>query len=238
MTFSLIGFCNRTQKIGYVISTSSPAVGQRCCDIVPGYGVFTYQAFVDSRLRAAARKLMELGLSPSKVLKDVGDCDERFAYRQIAILDLYGRSAIHTGESAIKWSGHVAGADHVAIGNVLAGEQVVTEMSRAFIEASDEELEERLMRAIEAGRDAGGQPDGQVSAAIVVAGGEETPPMSEPFLNLRIDVSLEPIGELRKIFDWYLPLVPYYKQWIKDPSSVGRYKDFLRGRELPINPYL
>ena len=41
-------------------------------------------------------------------------------------------------------------------------------MARTFESTETEELEARLLRAVEAGRDAGGQPEGQRSAALIV----------------------------------------------------------------------
>jgi len=41
-----------------------------------------------------------------------------------------------------------------------------------------------------------------------------------------VDVSEEPIAELRRIFDWYKPLIPYYEERGRNPL-VPRFKDYL-----------
>ena len=124
------------------------------------------------------------------------------------------------------------GSDHVVSGNVLVGEKVVQAMAEAFEGSASQELEERLMRAVEAGRDAGGQEEGQTSCALVVYGDH-----SFPIVNLRVDVALEPVAEMRRIFDWFKPLIPYYVARTLDPTSVAPKKAVLEKMGLPANPY-
>ena len=78
-----------------------------------------------------------------------------------------------------------------------------------------------MLRAIEAGRDAGGQEEGQTSAGLLVYGSE-----TYSRLDLRVDVSDEPVAELRRIFDWYEPLIPYYEERGRNPL-VPRVKEYL-----------
>ena len=82
-------------------------------------------------------------------------------YRQIAVVDVYGRAHAVTGARNPLWCGHRIGEGYACAGNVLAGEQVVAEMAKAFEAGADESLAERLMRAVEAGRDAGGVEGGE-----------------------------------------------------------------------------
>ena len=232
MTFTVLGYCPRSGKAGFCQATSTPAVGWRCTDVVPGRGVLTVQAHGDYRQLQLAKKLMAFGYSPAKVLKDLAADDKFFDYRQIAVLDFYGNAAVNTGSRARPWAGELAGPDFVATGNVLVGEKVVKAMADAFRGASKGELEERLLRTVEAGRDAGGQEEGQTSSALVVYEKHEF-----PIVNLRVDVSLEPVGELRKIFDWFKPLIPYYVERTLDPGSVVPKKAWLEKRGLVVNPY-
>lgn len=103
-------------------------------------------------------------------------------------------------------------------------------MSEAFESSVGEDLEERMLRAIEASRDAGGEPNGQVSAAMIVYGRHEF-----PLVNLRANIHSEPVGELRRVFDWYRPLIPYHTQRTMDPGSVLPLRDALAaaGRTWP-----
>ncbi|MEO8204198.1 MAG: DUF1028 domain-containing protein [Betaproteobacteria bacterium] len=232
MTFSILGRCARTGKAGFCQATSTPAVGWRITDIVPGKGVVTIQAHGDYRRLQVAKKLIEFGHTPEKVLKDLCEGDKYFEFRQFAILDYYGNFAVRTGNRTRSWAGEIAAHDHIATGNVLVGEQVVRAMSEAFVKSEGEELEERFMRALEAGRDAGGQEEGQTSAAIVVFGRHEF-----PLVNLRVDVSAEPVGELRRNLDWFKPLIDYYEKRTLDPGSVEPKKQYLEKLGLKANPY-
>jgi uncharacterized Ntn-hydrolase superfamily protein len=232
VTFTILGYCRRTGKAGFCQATSTPAVGWRCTDVVFGRGVLTVQAHGDYRQLQIAKRLMESGHSPAQVLEQLRKGDAFFDYRQIAILDFDGNVAFSTGPKARPWAGEIVAADHVVTGNVLVGEKVVQAMAAAFSGSAAEELEERLMRAVEAGRDAGGQEEGQTSCALVVYEKH-----SFPIVNLRVDVALEPVGEMRKIFDWFKPLIPYYIARTLDPTSVVPKKAVLEKMGLPVNPY-
>ena len=232
MTFSILGHCPRSGKAGFCQATSTPAVGWRITEVVPGKGVVTVQAHGDYRQLQLAKRLMEFGHSPAKVLKELSEDDRYFQHRQVAVLDFHGNTAVNTGSKARPWAGEIAHPDHIATGNVLVGPHVVKAMSEAFLASAGEELEERLMRAVEAGRDAGGQEEGQTSCALVVWEKHDF-----PIVNLRVDVAAEPVGEMRRIFDWFKPLIPYYVKRTLDPTSVEPKKAVLEKMGLPVNPY-
>jgi len=232
LTFTVLGTCKRTGKTGFCQATSTPAVGWRCTDVVPGRGVLTVQAHGDYRQLQLAKKLFAAGQAPEKVLKDLSEGDPFFNFRQIAVLDLHGNVAVHTGSRARPWAGEIAGPEFVATGNVLVGEKVVQAMADSFRATGKDDLEERLLRSVEAGRDAGGQEEGQTSCALVVYERH-----AFPIVNLRVDVSLEPVGEMRRIFDWFRPLIPYYIERTLDPGSVVPKKAWLEARGLVVNPF-
>lgn len=232
MTFTVIAHCRRSGRIGFCQATSTPAVGWRCTDVVPGHGVVTVQAHGDYRLLQRAASLMREGHAPERVRAELLAHDPHAEYRQVAILDLHGRSAVVTGPKARPWAGEIVREGHVVSGNVLVGPQVLEAMTQAFEASDDQELEERLLRAVEAGRDAGGQAEGQTSCALVVYAEH-----AFPIVNLRVDVALEPVGEMRRILDWFKPLIPYYVARTLDPGSVAPKKAVLEAMGLPVNPY-
>ena len=69
------------------------------------------------------------------------------------------------------------------------------------------------MRALEAGKAAGGQPNGELSGGLFVVD-------REPYatVDLRIDLHPEPVAELRRLADHYFPLVEYYNLRPRDPN--------------------
>lgn len=233
MTFIILATCERTGKIGFAQTTSTGAIGgRRTARALPGIGAFTIQAYGSAPVADLTERLLRLGFSARKTLEETCTSDRFRDWRQIAVVRPDGDIACHTGKRAVQWAGHIEGKNFAAAGNVLVGPQVVDAMAKSFEQSAGEELEERLVRGIEAGRDAGGQPDGQTSAVIHVFHGR-----SYPIVDLRVDMHPEPVGELRKIFDWYRPLIPYYNARTADPSSVPRYKQWLTEQGLPLNPF-
>lgn len=215
MTFTILATCPKTGKAGFATSTSTPAVGWRPVKVVPNRGVVCIQALGDYRKLLLGQKLMEQGHLPQKILEDLSAGDPDIEYRQIAIMDFEGRSAVFTGPAVWKWCGEVVGEDHIATGNSVLDEGVVRAMSDAYAHSAGEELEVRLIKSLLAARDAGGQASGQSSAVIRVCGRRE-----HPLVDLRIDKHPEPIGALATLFDWYRPLIPYFADAALAPPPV------------------
>ncbi len=213
MTYSIVARCPKTGEYGVGIATYSPNVGVRCPIVVPGRGAASMQAVANPNLLPIARRLIESGLSAEKVVAELLSSDPFPQSRQVAVVDVYGRAHAFTGEKNAKWAGHVTGEGFAAAGNVLAGEPVVKAMAKAFEASAAEPLAERLVRAVEAGRDAGGQPEGQNSSALMVYGTH-----SFPVVDLRVDLHDAPEAELRRLWDWFRPMVPYYVERAFSPN--------------------
>ena len=157
MTYTVIGRCGTSGRLGIAIATYSLAVGGYCPSIRAGVGAVSTQAFVNPGLGPLALRLMALGYRAEKVMAELAESDPEFDWRQIALIDRDGGAVAHTGRNTRPWSGHVTADGVVAMGNVLAGEAVVTAIAEGFEASAGEGLDERLLRALEAGRDAGGQ---------------------------------------------------------------------------------
>ena len=215
MTFSIIGRCERTGMTGVAIATRPMAIGAKCPFVRPHIGGLVVQANGDPRLGALGLRLLEMGYTAPKVLKELMESDgaERIEWRQIAVVDRDGRSAAHTGRNNEDWRGHVAGRNFVACGNRLVSERVCSVMAERFERHAELELADRLLVALEAARDAGGQVAGQHSAALLVYHQR-----SYAWVDLRADEHDEPIGELRRLYKLYVPLMPYYDQRPNNPS--------------------
>lgn len=213
MTYSISARCPRTGEYGVGIATYSPNVGVRCPVVVPGRGAGSMQAVANPLLLPMARRLMEQGFSAEKIVAELQSADPFPQSRQLAVVDVYGRAHAFTGEKNPKWCGHVTGDGYAVAGNVLAGEQVVKAMAKAFEDSASEPLAERLVRSVEAGRDAGGQPEEQNSAALLVYGQHPF-----PIVDLRVDLHDTPEAELRRLWDWFRPMVPYYVERALSPA--------------------
>jgi uncharacterized Ntn-hydrolase superfamily protein len=223
-TFSVVGRCSRTGKVGVGIATRALAVSARCPHAKANVGAVTTQAYTDPRLGYLAMRLLELGFSAERVVDELVRSDPHHRVRQLAVVDRDGNAAAYTGEATSPWSGHLKDANVVALGNYLLGGHVVQAIFEAFQSTAGQDLEERLLRAIEAGRDAGGQHEGQRSAGLLVYDRAEY-----PWIDLRVDEHTEPIGELRRVFEVYKPLREYFNLRPSNPA-LGRENEWLAAR--------
>ncbi len=212
MTFATIAWCKRTKKLGVGIATHAPAVGNRCPIVRPRMGAASVQLIADPRQTQLVGRLLDLGYSAPKVLEEVKASDPFIHRRQIGIVDSYGNTAAYSGPLEGMVSTHVLGDAFVSMGNGIVSEEVVAAMAAAMEESAEEELSDRLMASVEAGAAAGGQAEGQFSGALLVYGDE---PFAE--LDLRVDYHEGAVAELRRIYDWFRPIIPYYLERSHDP---------------------
>jgi uncharacterized Ntn-hydrolase superfamily protein len=217
-TFTMIGRCEREGLLGICLTSSPLSVGARCPFIKANVGAVSTQAYTDPGLGPLALRLLELGYSPAKVLEEIKSSDAWSEYRQIGIVDKNGASAVFTGEKNLDWKGARNGPNYVAMGNYLTRPEVVDAMTDAFLASGEEVLEERLMRAVEAGRNAGGELGGHLSSALIVFGRD-----TYARTDLRVDMFPkhaergDAVDELRRVFAEYKPLIPYYEARAANP---------------------
>jgi len=217
-TFSIIGRCSRTGMLGVAITTSDLAVGSRCPYVRPDVGAVSTQAFTDPRLGPKALDLLGDGLSADEAIQSIEADDHFIERRQLGIVSSNGGSAARTGEMNKPWAGHIARQNFVAMGNGLAGEGVVRAMAETFEQSESENLEVRLLRAIEAGQAAGGEAEDMTpyhSAALLVYADQ-----SFPRVDLRVDEHTDALGELRRIFDLYRPNIDFFSLRATDPEAA------------------
>ncbi len=220
MTYSIIGRCPRTGRLGLGITTFSLAVGGRCEGVAANIGVCKTQAFPNRTNDPLGIKLMAQGYVPARVMEMFAANDTEHDYRQIAIMDREGRIAAHTGSGTRGWSGHKVDIDCVAFGNGLVGPQVLDGLIAGFMAKPGDALEYRLMRALEGGRDAGGQGDAnshrpERSAAIKVVGR-----LDYPDVDVRVDVHPTAVEELRRVLDEFKLYEEFYRERGRNPSKA------------------
>jgi uncharacterized Ntn-hydrolase superfamily protein len=220
MTFTIVARCERTGMLGIGTATSSPAVGVRVPFVRPRLGAVAIMAIADQRLGQTALNLLEIGYKAPGVIEQLAAADPNCEYRQLGVVDDDGFAAARTGTMNRDWCGHRCRDGYIVLGNALVGERVIDAMEEAYLASADDDLEERLMRAVEAGRDAGGQPQGQHSAALLVF---DRKTFSR--VDLRVDIHDAPEAELRRVFDAYKPFIPYYEVRQVDPT-VGSFEEW------------
>jgi len=171
MTYSILGFDPSNGDLGVAVQSKFPGVGSLVPYGEAGAGAVATQAFANPRHGSVGLTLLRCGATPQQAMQVLVDSDDRATRRQFALIDTNGGTAAYTGADIDNWdgwSGSAAGAGCVAVGNGLAGSDVVHEMVRQFQQASGRPLAERLMSALVAGEGAGGDIRGQQSAALLV----------------------------------------------------------------------
>jgi uncharacterized Ntn-hydrolase superfamily protein len=217
-TYTILGHCPRDGLIGLAIASSPLAVASRCAFVRPGCGAVATQAYSNPAIGPWALSLLERGASPEAAIEEIRRSDPHPTFRQVGIIDRRGDTAVLTGPDCLDWKGHAIGKGYACLGNYLIGPQVVAAMDESWRKSEGDILEERLLRGIEAARNAGGDHGGPpLSAALIVYGAA---PYSRT--DLRVDMhdgapDEDAIHDLRRIFTKYRPLISYYEARAKDP---------------------
>ena len=216
MTFSIIGRCPRTRQLGAAVSTSNIAVGTRVPFARAGVGAILTQHRTDPRLGPRGLDLLASGCTAEEALRALIASTVHIDWRQVAVIDAAGRTAAHSGKHVKPHLGEVHGKDCVAIGNILANERVVPTMTAAFQVDGHKHLADRLLTALEAGLEAGGEHGPVRSAALLVVQEERF-----PLVDLRIDAAERPIAALRALWQEYLPWVDEFVVRAVDPDRAS-----------------
>lgn len=167
MTFSLVARCARTGQFGMVISSSSPAVAARCAHGRAGVGVVASQNVTNPALGPAVLDLLAAGQVAAEALAGVMAGEAHPDYRQVLVVDGTGATAVHSGAKALGTWAEARGRDCASGGNLLAHPGIPAAMVAAF-ETAEGPLGDRLIAALKAGRDAGGEAGPVHSAGLLV----------------------------------------------------------------------
>ncbi|AYC34889.1 DUF1028 domain-containing protein [Pseudomonas cavernae] len=218
MTFSIVGRCAETGQLGIAISSSSIAVGARCPWLRAGVGAVASQNVTLPALGPQILDALEAGQEPAVALDQALTRNGYSQYRQVALLDSQGRSALFSGSEALGTHNALAGEQCVAAGNLLSSPAVIAAMISAF-EQTPGALAERLLAAMHAAMAAGGEAGPVHSAALKVVGD-----LVWPIIDLRVDwAEHDPIGELDKLWQAYRPQQQDYITRALDPTAAPSY---------------
>jgi uncharacterized Ntn-hydrolase superfamily protein len=200
-TFSIVGFDPETDSLGVAVQSKFLAVGALVPYARAGVGAVATQALANVTYGPRALELLAQGKTVSETIELLTEEVQQKALRQVGVVDARGHAAAFTGEDCHDWAGSLIGEHYAIQGNILAGRQVVEDMASAY-EASDDDLAGRLLAALDAGQEAGGDPRGKQSAALlVVREGGGYGGGNDRLVDLRVDDHPEPIRELARIRD-------------------------------------
>ena len=218
MTFSLVARCAETGMFGMAISSSSPAVAARCAYARAGVGAVASQNVTDPRLGPATLDLMERGASAADAVRAVTSEAADIEYRQLLGIDATGSTAIHSGKNVLGNWNEAQGINVASGGNLLAHDGVPAAIVAAF-EASTGHLGDRLIAALRAGLDAGGEAGPVHSAGMLLVD-----QVAWPVADLRCDWTEQcPIEAVATAWDVYKPQLDDYVRRALDPGAAPSY---------------
>jgi uncharacterized Ntn-hydrolase superfamily protein len=218
VTFSIVARSPDRGMFGVAISSSSPAVGARCAHARAGVGAVASQNITDPALGGTILDDMAQGQSAAQALEAALSQTPHGAYRQLLVVGRRDPPVIHSGARALGIVGAAIGADGAAAGNLLAHAEVPAAMIEAF-SSSVGHLAARLLTALRAGVDRGGEAGPLHSASVLVVGEP-----SWPIVDLRMDwTEGNPVTELWAIWNLYAPQIDDYIRRAKDPGSAPRF---------------
>ncbi|MGV6849708.1 MAG: DUF1028 domain-containing protein [Marinibacterium sp.] len=218
MTFSLVARCADTGMFGLVIASSSPAVAARCAHARAGTGAVASQNVTDPRLGPMVLDLMARGMNAVSAVEGARRNGSYMDYRQVLAVDTAGGTAIHSGPQSLGiWTSATA-QDAAAGGNLLANDGVPAAMLAGFSGATGH-LGDRLIAALRAGRDAGGEAGPVHSAGLMVV--DRVP---WPVVDLRCDWTEDcPVDAVATAWEVYKPQMDAYVQRALDPRAAPSY---------------
>jgi uncharacterized Ntn-hydrolase superfamily protein len=198
VTFSVLARDPATGDLGIAVSSCILAVGRAVPSVRPGVGIVAVQARSRRGLGGTLLTALAEGASPEELVRRASHAAEDVD-RQVAVLDAAGQVAADTGRGSMPVSGHLLGEGFSVQGNMLASADVLPAMSQAF-SVTGGALADRLLAALTAGQDAGGDLRGRQSAALhVVSGSPATDDDDGVRLDLRVDDSGDPVAQLRML---------------------------------------
>lgn len=218
MTFSLVGRCERTGMVGTAVSSSSPAVAARCAHARAGAGAAASQNVTDPRLGPAVLELMGGGRTAQQAVDAALAKAPGAAYRQVTAVDGSGSTGAFSGAYTLGTHAAAHGPGAVAAGNLLASPDVPAAMVEAFAADPGAHLGARLIAALRAGLDAGGEEGPVRSAGVVVCDRVEW-----PVVDLRVDWDDDPIARLTEVWAIWEPQIGDYVTRALDPASAPGY---------------
>ena len=184
---------------------------------------------------------MEQGLTSNQALEALLKEDKAKDVRQVAMVDINGNVAVHTGTKCIYAAGHYVGKNYSVQANMMEKESVWSAMSHAY-ENTAGDLADRMMAALEAAEKEGGDIRGKQSAAMLIVSGEPTGVSWKDIdMDIRVDDHLNPLIELKRLIRisrayQHANKGDYYLEIDQIDNALEEYK--LASSYYPDNPEL
>ena len=198
-TYSIVAFDEETGELGVAVQSHWFSVGFLVPWAKAGVGAVATQSFVKVDYGPEGLNRMEHGQSAEEALTSLLQEDDGKAVRQVAMIDVKGSVAAHTGTKCIYAAGHQIGKNYSVQATLMEKETVWPSMANAF-ERSNGDLAEKMMAALEAAEAEGGDIRGKQSAAMLIVSGNPTGiPWMDVVMDIRVDDHAEPLKELKRL---------------------------------------
>jgi uncharacterized Ntn-hydrolase superfamily protein len=204
-TYSIIARSADTGELGVAVQSHWYNVRSVVPWAEPGVGAVATQALAEITYGPLGLELMRGGRTPMQAMHALTLTDKAASVRQVAMIDTRGNTAVHTGGDCIAHAGHITarapdGSAFTCQANLMGKPGVPEAMARAFQESDNIELPERLLDALRAAEEAGGDIRGRQSAAILVV---RSDPTGRAWEDTVVDLSVEdhpdPLDEMDRL---------------------------------------
>jgi uncharacterized Ntn-hydrolase superfamily protein len=237
-TFSIVARDPQTQELGVAVASRFFSVGSVVPYAQAGVGAIATQANANVTFGPRGLELLARKATAQQTLEILlrGDSGNGVGARQVGIVAADGSSVTHTGPNCNAWAGGRSGPNYAVQGNILAGEEVVKAMEKAFLETRGT-LARRMYAALVAGDAAGGDSRGKQSAALVVVKeGAGFNGGSDRAIDIRVDDHAEPFRELGRLLDYAEMNYAWNQSWTA--FTQKRYAEALalHERAVPLAP--
>lgn len=200
MTFSIVARSDDGTMHGVAVASKFLAAGAVVPEARAGVGALATQAFANLAYRPQGMAMLATGVAPADVVVALAVADAGRAERQLGVVGVEGPGASFTGEECMDWAGGVTGDGFATQGNILTGHEVVEAIAAAWLENTELAFPARLLAALRAGDEAGGDRRGRQSAALYVVGkGLGYGGTSDVAVDLRVDDHADPVAELGRL---------------------------------------
>jgi len=198
-TYSIVAYDSLAGQMGVAVQSNWFSVGTVVSWAEAGVGVVATQSFVEVSYGPLGLELMRGGKTAPEALEALLKIDKHTNVRQVAMVDIHGNVAVHTGEKCIRAAGHYKGTGFTTQANLMEKNTVWGAMAKGYQEKKGDLLS-RLMAALKAAQDEGGDIRGKQSAAIlIVPTTTKGQPWLEKIVDLRIDDHPDPINEMDRL---------------------------------------
>jgi uncharacterized Ntn-hydrolase superfamily protein len=200
MTFSIVARSDDGLQHGVAVASKFLGVGAAVPAAEADLGAIATQSYANLAYRPQGLALLRTGVAAADVVAGLTAADPGRASRQLGVVGRTGDGATYTGADCHSWAGGVTGPGYAIQGNILTGPEVVAAMEAAWTASAGRPFPQRLLAALAAGDDAGGDSRGRQSAAIFVVGrGQGYGGTGDVSVDLRVDDHPNPVPELSRL---------------------------------------